>query len=92
MTTIAEDYRILRNQVSKEIYNDLELKKLFQENNYDLVKCLLTVEERISGRKEYKIDNQNNLTETQLKLKELREIANSKDRIINNIKDRIITD
>ena len=92
MTTIAEDYRILRNQVSKEIYNDLELKKLFQENNYDVVKCLLTVEERISGRKEYKIDNETNLTETQQKLKELREIANSKDRIINNIKDRIITD
>lgn len=91
MTSIAEDYRILRNQVSKEHFSDLELKKLFQDNEYDIIKCLLHVEEKISGRKEYKKDEQQ-LSETQQMLKELREIANSKDRILNNVKDRIITD
>ena len=90
-TSIAEDYRILRNQVSTEIYSDNDLKTLFYENNYDLVKCLLIVEERLSGRTAYKIE-QPELTETQKKIKELREIANEKDQIINNLQKRIITD
>jgi len=90
-TNIAEDYRILRNQVSTELYSDNDLKTLFYENEYDLVKCLLIVEERLSGRTAYKID-QPELTETQKKIKELREIANEKDQIINNLQKRIITD
>lgn len=91
MSNIAEDFRILRNQVSRELYSDSELKTLFYENDYDLVKCLLLVEERISGRTAYTIERAP-LTETQQKIKELREIANEKDQIINNLQKRISSD
>jgi len=92
MTSIAEDFRILRNQVSKELYSDQELKNLFLENNYDLVKCLLLVEEKISGLKDYRSGEIVKLSETQERLKELREIANSKDSILNNVKSRLTID
>ena len=91
MSNVAEDYRILRNQVSREIYSDTELKTLFYDNKYDLVKCLLVVEEKISGLKPYKIGRPE-LTEAQQKIRELRDIANEKDQIINNLQKRFKTE
>ena len=91
MTSIGEDFKILRNQVSKEHYSDADLKTLFFDNNYDIVKCLLIVEEKISGRKAYTIEGKH-LTEAQKKIKELREIADEKDKIVNSIKKRVPID
>jgi hypothetical protein len=87
MTTqnLAEDFKLLRNQVSIDKYSDKELKEIFQKNNYDLVNSLLEIEKLISGRQAYDL-NTKELTETEKKLKELREIANQKDLLMSKIK------
>ena len=87
MTTqnLAEDFKLLRNQVSIDKYGDKELKEIFQKNNYDLVNSLLEIEKSISGREAYDL-NTKELTETEKKIKELREIANQKDLLMSKIK------
>lgn len=87
MTTqnLADDFKLLRNQVLKDKYSDAELKIIFQKNNYDLVNSLLEIEKSISGREAYDI-NTKELTETEKKIKELREIANQKDLLMSKIK------
>lgn len=82
---LAEDFKLLRNQVSITKYSDKELKEIFQKNNYDLVISLLEIEKSISGREPYDL-NTKELTETEKKLKELREIANQKDLLMSKIK------
>lgn len=82
---LAEDFKLLRNQVSITKYSDKELKEIFQKNNYDLVVSLLEIEKSISGRQPYDL-NTKELTETEKKLKELREIANQKDLLMSKIK------
>lgn len=82
---LAEDFKLLRNQVSITKYSDKELKEIFQKNNYDLVISLLEIEKSISGRQPYDL-NTKELTETEKKLKELREIANQKDLLMSKIK------
>ena len=82
---LAEDFKLLRNQVSISKYSDKELKEIFQKNNYDLVISLLEIEKSISGREPYDL-NTKELTETEKKLKELREIANQKDLLMSKIK------
>jgi len=82
---LAEDFKLLRNQVSNDKYNDAELKIIFQKNNYDLVNSLLEIEKSISGREAYDI-NPKQLTESEKKIKELREIANQKDLVMSKIK------
>ena len=82
---LAEDFKLLRNQVSITKYSDKELKEIFQKNNYDLVISLLEIEKSISGRQPYDL-NTKELTETEKKLKELREIANQKDLLLSKIK------
>lgn len=82
---LAEDFKLLRNQVSNTKYSDKELKEIFQKNNYDLVISLLEIEKSISGREPYDL-NTKELTETEKKLKELREIANQKDLLMSKIK------
>lgn len=87
MTTqnLAEDFKLLRNQVSIEKYSDKELKEIFQKNNYDIVNSLLEIEKSISGREAYDVKTRE-LTETEKKIKELREIANEKDLLMSKIK------
>ena len=82
---LAEDFKLLRNQVSIDKYSDKELKEIFQKNNYDLVISLLEIEKSISGRQPYDL-NTKELTETEKKIKELREIANQKDLLMSKIK------
>lgn len=82
---LAEDFKLLRNQVSISKYSDKELKEIFQKNNYDLVISLLEIEKSISGREPYDL-NTKELTDTEKKLKELREIANQKDLLMSKIK------
>ena len=38
MTTqnLAEDFKLLRNQVAVDKYSDQDLKAVFQKNNYDI--------------------------------------------------------
>ena len=87
MTTqnLAEDFKLLRNQVAVDKYSDQDLKTVFQKNNYDIVDSLLEIEKSISGREAYNL-NTKELTETEKKIKELREIANQKDILMSKIK------
>ena len=87
MTTqnLAEDFKLLRNQVSIHKYTDQDLKTVFQKNNYDIVDSLLEIEKSISGREAYNL-NTKELNETEKKIKELREIANEKDILMSKIK------
>jgi hypothetical protein len=82
---LAEDFKLLRNQVAVDKYTDQDLKTLFQKNNYDIVDSLLEIEKSISGREAYNLDTKE-LTETEKKIKELREIANQKDILMSKIK------
>ncbi len=87
--SIVEDFLILRKQVSKEHFSDNELKSIFKEHKFDVVASLLTVEERLSGRRDYRLDENNvKKSEVEKKIEELRMIANEKDAIINSIKPR----
>ena len=52
---IIEDFLILRNQVPKETFNDSDLKTLFKENKFDVVNTLMAVEEKINGKKDYRL-------------------------------------
>jgi hypothetical protein len=82
---LAEDFKLLRNQVAVDKYTDQDLKTVFQKNNYDIVDSLLEIEKSISGREAYNL-NTKELTETEKKIKELREIANQKDILMSKIK------
>jgi hypothetical protein len=82
---LAEDFKLLRNQVAVDKYTDQDLKTVFQKNNYDIVDSLLEIEKSISGREAYNLDTKE-LTETEKKIKELREIANQKDILMSKIK------
>lgn len=87
--SIVEDFLILRKQVAKEHFSDNELKAIFKEHKFDVVASLLTVEERLSGRRDYRLDENNvKKSEVEKKIEELRMIANEKDAIINSIKPR----
>lgn len=82
---LAEDFKLLRNQVAVDKYTDQDLKTVFQKNNYDIVDSLLEIEKSISGREAYNL-NTKELNETEKKIKELREIANQKDILMSKIK------
>ncbi len=87
MTTqnLAEDFKLLRSQVSCDKFSDQDLKIIFQKHNYDIVDSLLDIEKNISGREAYNV-NSKQLNETEKKLKELRQIANEKDLLMSKIK------
>jgi len=79
---IAEDYMILRKQVSKENFSDNDLKLIFKDNKYDLVNTLLAIEERTTGLVEYrKLEKPVEKSEAVIKIEELRKIVNEKDEI-----------
>ena len=87
MTTqnLAEDFKLLRSQVSNDKFSDENLKIVFQKNKYDIVDSLLDIEKSLSGREAYNLHSKE-LNETEKKLKELREIANEKDILMSKIK------
>jgi hypothetical protein len=81
---IAEDFMILRKQVSNEYFSDNELKLIFKSNKFDLVNTLLAVEERVTGRVDYRLlEKSVEKSEAVLKIEELRQIVNDKDAIYN---------
>ena len=86
MTNIAEDYNILRSQVSPDTLDNNGLKILFKENNYNIVDTLVEIEKKYFNNKTYLNDNKNKKTEAQEKIEVLRNIVNSKDKMMENIK------
>jgi hypothetical protein len=81
---IAEDFMILRNQVSKDNFSDNDLKLIFKANNFDLVNTLLAVEEKLTGRVDYrKLEKPVEKSEAVKKIEELRQIVNDKDEYYN---------
>ena len=81
---IVEDFMILRNQVSKDNFSDHDLKLIFKANNFDLVNTLLAVEEKITGRVDYrKLEKTVEKSEAVKKIEELRQIVNDKDEYYN---------
>jgi len=81
---IAEDFMILRNQVSRDNFSDNDLKLIFKANNFDLVNTLLAVEEKITGRVDYrKLEKPVEKSEAVKKIEELRQIVNDKDEYYN---------
>jgi hypothetical protein len=81
---IAEDFLILRKQVSKDHFSDNELKVLFKENKFDVVNTLMVVEERLTGRVDYRLlETHVERSEVEKKIAELRVIVNEKDAILN---------
>ncbi len=81
---IAEDFMILRNQVSRDNFSDNDLKFIFKANNFDLVNTLLAVEEKITGRVDYrKLEKPVEKSEAVKKIEELRQIVNDKDEYYN---------
>ena len=81
---IAEDFLILRKQVSKDHFSDNELKVLFKENKFDVVDTLMVIEERLTGRVDYRLlETHVERSEVETKIAELRMIANDKDAAIN---------
>ena len=80
---IVEDFRILRNQVPKETFNDSDLKKLFKEHKFDVVSTLMAIEEKINGKKDYRsFEKIPEKSEHVKKIQELRMIADEKDAIL----------
>ena len=80
---IVEDFRILRNQVPKDIVSDNDLKTLFKENKFDIVNTLMAVEERVNGKKDYRLfEKKPEKSEHVKKIEELRIIADEKDAIL----------
>ena len=85
---IAEDFLILRKQVAKDHLSDNELKVLFKENKFDVVNTLMAVEERLTGRVDYRLlEKHVERSEVEKKIAELRMITNDKDAVINNKKN-----
>jgi hypothetical protein len=81
---IAEDFLILRKQVAKDHLSDNELKVIFKENKFDVVNTLMAVEERLTGRVDYRLlETHVERSEVEKKIAELRMIANDKDAAIN---------
>ena len=81
---IAEDFLILRKQVSKDHFSDNELKVLFKENKFDVVDTLMVIEERLTGRVDYRLlETHVERSEVERKIGELRMMANDKDAAIN---------
>jgi hypothetical protein len=80
MVNLVEDFKILRNQADPSI-SDIELKKCFKENGYDIVKTLL----ELDGISQVEENNNNNTSIHVKKIRELREIANLKDNFLSNI-------
>lgn len=80
---IIEDFRILRNQVPKDSFTDGDLKTLFKENKFDIVNTLMVVEERLNGKKDYRLfEKKPEKSEHVKKIEELRIIADEKDAIL----------
>jgi hypothetical protein len=83
---IIEDFLILRNQVPKESFTDSDLKTLFKENKFDVVNTLMVVEEKINGKKDYRLfEKKPEKSEHVKKIEELRIIADEKDAILRKI-------
>ena len=79
---IAEDFMILRKQVSNDKFTDNDLKIIFKDNKFDIVNTLLAVEERTSGLVDYRrLEKVVEKSETVSKIEELRKIVNEKDGI-----------
>ena len=82
---IAEDFMILRKQVSKENFSDNDLKLIFKQNKFDLINTLLAVEESLTGRVDYrKLEKPVEKSEAVKKIEELRQIVNEKDEIYSS--------
>ena len=80
---IIEDFRILRNQVPKDRYNDIDLKTLFKENKFDIVNTLMAIEEKVNGKKDYRLfEKIPEKSEHVKKIEELRIIVDEKDAIL----------
>lgn len=86
MSNITEDYNILRKQVSTNIVDDQTLKKIFKNNNFDLVLSLLEIEKNYFNNNIYSKDITLEKNINQKKIEELREIVNEKDRLMEKIK------
>ncbi len=86
MSNIVEDYNILRKQVAVEKVNDNDLKKIFKNNNYDIVLSFLEVEKKIFNNSTYVNNTVITKSEAQLKIDELRQIVNEKDMIMEKVK------
>ncbi len=83
---IVEDFRILRNQVPKDTFNDSDLKTLFKENKFDIVNTLMAVEESTNGKKDYRLlEKKPEKSEHIKKIEELRIIADAKDAILREM-------
>ena len=79
---IAEDFMILRKQVSIDKFSNNDLKLLFKDNKFDIVNTLLAVEERTSGLVDYRrLEKVVEKSEAVSKIEELRKIVNEKDAI-----------
>jgi len=80
---IIEDFRILRNQVPKDTFTDSDLKTLFKENKFDIVNTLMAVEEKVNGKKDYRLfEKKSEKSEHIKKIEELRIIVDEKDAIL----------
>lgn len=86
MSNIAEDYNILRSQVSQDTLDNVQLKLLFKENNYNIVDTLIEIERKYFNNNTYINNSKIQKTEAQEKIEVLRNIVNSKDKMMENIK------
>jgi hypothetical protein len=83
MKNLVEDYAILRRQADTTI-SDVSLKKAFRDNDYDVVKTLLSLDGFVenSCTLDFSQDDSN---PTIKKIAELREIVNAKDAFLMDI-------
>ena len=86
MANIAEDYKILRNEVLLNLLDNNELKILFKKKNYNIVDTLIEIEKLYFNNDTYLKGNTIIKNEAQQKIEELRNIVNIKDKLMENIK------
>ncbi len=86
MSNITDDYNILRKQVSVNILDDDQLKIIFKNNKFDIVMSLLEIEKKYFNNNSYKKLEKSVKDISQLKIEELRDIVNEKDRLMEKIK------
>jgi hypothetical protein len=86
MSTITEDFNILRKQVSINMVDDETLKTIFKNNKYDLISSLLEIENTYFNNKTYALDVKPVKDISHQKIEELRHIVNEKDKLMEKIK------
>lgn len=86
MSNIVEDFLLLRKQVDVALVDDARLKRMFKDNNYDMVNTILQVEKECFNHTSYLEQlPKKSKTEAQEKIDELRVIVQEKDAIMEKI-------